>query len=69
MRLPILVACVFTVFGCGMESAGSAATIAKLQVEKAKQAKENLAQIKTDIEAAVNAAEQNRKKAEEAANN
>lgn len=69
MRQPILMACAFALFGCGVESAGTAATVAKLQAEQAKQAKENLGHIKRDIEAATNEAEQNRKKAEEAANN
>lgn len=70
MRILIIVvhtAFVFLIFGCGVESVGTAAIAAKQQAEQAKQAKENLDTIKKNIDAAANEAELNRKKAEEAA--
>ena len=69
MRTIVFTTCVFLLFGCGLESAGTAAIAAKQQAEQAKQAKENLDTIKKNIDAATNAAEQNRKKVEEAAEN
>lgn len=58
----------FAVVGCGVESAGTAATIGKLQAEQAKQGKQTLDSVKASLDAANNAAEESRQKQEEAAN-
>ncbi len=63
------IACAILLFGCGLESAGTAATVGKLQADQAKQAKETLDKVTTNLDAAMAEAEQNRKKAEEATNN
>lgn len=54
--------------GCGAETAGTAATIGKLQAEQAKQGKETIDSVKASLEAANNAVEESRQKQEEAAN-
>ncbi len=69
MRAIALAASAILLFGCGLESAGTAAIAAKQQAEQAKQGKENLDSIKRNFDAAMAEAEQNRNKAEEAANN
>lgn len=69
MRNVVLMTCIFLLFGCGVESLGTAATVGKLQADQAKQAKESMDKLKTNINAAMTEAEQSRKKAEEAANN
>jgi hypothetical protein len=56
------------VVGCGAETAGTAATIGKLQAEQAKQGKETIDSVKASLEAANNAVEESRQKQEEAAN-
>ncbi len=69
MRNMFLMTCIFFLFGCGLESVGTAASVGKLQADQAKQAKESMDKLKTNINAAMTEAEQSRKKAEEAANN
>lgn len=69
MRAIALAASAILLFGCGLESAGTAAVAAKQQAEQAKQGKESMDNIKRNLDAAMAEAEQHRKKAEEAANN
>ena len=52
--------------GCGLESAGTAATVGKLQADQAKQAKEQMDALKANLDAATKASEEKVRKAEEA---
>ncbi|NTV71266.1 MAG: hypothetical protein HGA71_14115 [Azonexaceae bacterium] len=54
-------------FGCGLETAGSAATTGKLQADEAKQAKESLDAMKTSLDAASKEADAKNRALEEAA--
>ncbi len=58
---------VLLIAGCGVESVGTAASVAKLQAEQAKQGKEKMEALKANLDTAMKEAEQNRKKAEEEA--
>ncbi|MBT9522143.1 MAG: hypothetical protein IV101_14800 [Dechloromonas sp.] len=55
--------------GCGLETAGSAATVGKLQADQAKQAKENMDAMKASLEAVNKEAEARNKVLEEAGKN
>ena len=55
--------------GCGAETVGVAATTAKLQADQAKQGKEDMDKLKANLDAANQAAQENLKQAEEAAQN
>ncbi|MBP8168458.1 MAG: hypothetical protein KAX99_02240 [Azonexus sp.] len=55
--------------GCGLETAGSAAAVGKLQAENAKQAKENMGAMKASIEASTKEAEAKNKALEDAGKN
>ena len=67
---PILLAVTsILVFGCGAESVGTAATVAKLQADQAEKAKQTLEQFKGNLETATKAAEQNTRQTEEASKN
>lgn len=68
MRAIGMLSLFLAVVGCGVETAGTAATIGKLQAEQAKQGKETIDSVKASLDAANNAAEENRHKQEEAAN-
>lgn len=52
--------------GCGLETAGTAATVGKLQAEQAKQAKEQADAMKASLEASTKDAEARNKALEEA---
>ena len=52
--------------GCGIEAAGTAATVGKLQAEQAKQAKEQADAMKASLEASTKEAEARNKALEEA---
>ena len=52
--------------GCGLESAGSAATVAKLQAEQAKQGKETLDDFKAKLDEATQVAEERTRQADAA---
>ncbi len=67
-RIPCLFL-VLSLAACGLESAGSAAVVGKLQAEQARQAKEQVGKLQADLDASLRAAEENRKKAEAAAQN
>ncbi len=67
MRTIALAVVAILLIGCGVESAGTAAIAAKQQAEQAQQAKATLDKTTKRIDAAMSEAEQNRKKAEEAA--
>ena len=55
--------------GCGAESVGTAATVAKLQADQAEKAKQTMDQFKVQLDNATKAAEQNARRAEAAAKN
>lgn len=55
--------------GCGLETAGSAATVGKLQADQAKQAKENMDAMKARLEVENKEAEARNKALEEAGKN
>lgn len=60
---------VLTLYGCGVESAGTAATVGKLQAEQARQGKEQMEAFKANLDAANKATEESAKRAEEAGKN
>ncbi len=51
--------------GCGVETSGTAAGVAKLQTEQAKRGKESLDAVRANIDAATNASQDKLKRAEE----
>lgn len=65
------IACLVALFlaGCGLETAGSAATVGKLQAENAKQAKDNMDAMKASIEASTKEMEARNKALDEAGKN
>ena len=65
MKTIVCITHILLLFGCGLEGAGTAAAVAKLQAEQAKQSKEQMEVLKTSLDSAMKEAEQNRKKAEE----
>ena len=68
MRQFICFASIFALCACGLESAGTAAAVGKLQADQAKQAKENMDTLKANLDASMKATEQSAKKAEDAGN-
>lgn len=50
--------------GCGAESAGTAAGVAKLQAEQARQGKQTLDSVKADLDAATQSTQQRLEQAE-----
>lgn len=69
MRMIVPFLLLLTVFGCGVETVGVAATTAKLQAEQAKQGKEDIDKVKASLDAANKASQENLKQAEEASQN
>lgn len=59
----------FVLCACGLESAGNAAIAGKLQSEQAKQAMGSVDKVKADLDASLKAAEEKRKKLEDAGKN
>ncbi|UCV20243.1 hypothetical protein [Ferribacterium limneticum] len=55
--------------GCGLETAGSAATVGKLQADQARQAKDNMDTMKASLDAANKEAEARNRALEEAGKN
>lgn len=68
MKTLIALAALF-LSGCGLETAGSAATVGKLQADQAKQAKENMDAMKASLDAANKEIEARNKALEEAGKN
>lgn len=68
MKTLIALAALF-LSGCGLETAGSAATVGKLQADQAKQAKENMDAMKARLEVVNKEAEARNKALEEAGKN
>jgi hypothetical protein len=66
MRLVVFLAALCLLAGCGVESAGTAATIGKLQAEQARQGKEQMDAVKASLDAAAQVVEERNKKAAEA---
>ena len=69
MRMIVPFLLLLTVFGCGVETVGVAATTAKLQADQAKQGKEDIDKVKASLDAANKASQENVKQAEEASQN
>ena len=69
MRMIVPFLLLLTLFGCGVETVGVAATTAKLQAEQAKQGKEDIDKVKASLDAANKASQENVKQAEEASQN
>ncbi|MBK7356256.1 hypothetical protein [Propionivibrio sp.] len=68
MRTAALISIVLALAGCGVESAGTAATVGKLQAEQAKQGKQQMETFKANLDAATKATEESAKRAAEEAN-
>lgn len=68
MKTLIALAALF-LSGCGLETAGSAATAGKLQADQAKQAKENMDAMKASLDTANKETEARNKALEEAGKN
>lgn len=66
---PLIALAALLLSGCGLETAGSAATVGKLQADQAKQAKENMDATKASLEAVNKEAEARNKALEEAGKN
>jgi len=66
-RVPgqLVVLAVVVLSGCGVETAGTAAGVAKLQAEQAKQGKESLDAVRANLDAAAQASQDKLKRAEE----
>lgn len=60
-----MVALMLLLAGCGVESAGTAAGVAKLQADQAKQGKESLDAAKAGLDAAAQASQDRLKRAED----
>lgn len=69
MRMIVPFLLLLTLFGCGVETVGVAATTAKLQADQAKQGKEDIDKVKASLDAANKASQENLKQAEEASQN
>ena len=69
MRKFICFASMLVLYGCGLESAGTAAAVGKLQADQARQAKENMDTLKANLDASMKATEESAKKAEAAGSN
>ncbi len=61
----LLTLAVIVLGGCGVETAGTAAGVAKLQAEQAKQGKETLDAVRANLDAAAQASQDKLKRAEE----
>jgi len=61
----LLMLAVIVLSGCGLETAGTAASVAKLQAEQAKQGKESLDAVRANLDAAAQASQDKLKRAEE----
>lgn len=69
MKSIFLVVSATFLFGCGAESVGTAATVAKLQADQAEKAKQTMEQFKVQLDTATKAEQQNARQAEDAARN
>ena len=69
MRTVISFLLLLSLFGCGAETVGAAATVAKLQAEQAKQGKADMDKFKANLDAATKASEERIKQTEEAGQN
>ncbi len=61
----MLTLAVIALSGCGVEAAGTAADVAKLQAEQARQGKESLDAVRANLDAAAQASQDKLKRAEE----
>ncbi len=61
----MLTLAVIVLSGCGVETAGTAAGVAKLQAEQARQGKESLDAVRANLDAAAHASQDKLKRAEE----
>ena len=61
----MLTLAVIALSGCGVETAGTAVGVAKLQAEQARQGKESLDAVRANLDAAAQASQDKLKRAEE----
>lgn len=66
MHRPLFILLAVALAGCGVEVAGTAATVGAARVEEAKQAQKNKEQFEQRLDAAMQAAQQQREAAEQA---
>ncbi len=66
---PLIALAALLLSGCGLETAGSAATVGKLQADQARQAKDNMDAMKASLDAANKEAEARNRALEEAGKN
>ena len=66
MHRPLFILLAVALAGCGVEVAGTAATIGAARVEEAKQAQQNKEQFEQRLDATMQAAQQQREAAEQA---
>ncbi len=66
MHRPLIILLAVALTGCGVEVAGSAATVGAARVEEARQAQQNKEQFEQRLDATMQAAQQQREAAEQA---
>lgn len=66
MHRPLIILLAVALTGCGVEVAGTAATVGAARVEEAKQAQQNKEQFEQRLDATMQAAQQQREAAEQA---
>lgn len=66
MKTILICATAFILFGCGIETATTAATAAKLQADQAKEGQRTMDKAKADIDAAMKQSDERMKQAESA---
>lgn len=66
MHRPLFILLAVALAGCGVEVAGTAATVGAARVEEAKQAQQNKEQFEQRLDATMQAAQQQREAAEQA---
>ncbi|MFZ2971342.1 MAG: hypothetical protein WA049_01775 [Ferribacterium limneticum] len=66
---PLIALAALLLSDCGLETAGSAATVGKLQADQARQAKDNMDAMKASLDAANKEAEARNRALEEAGKN
>ena len=64
MKFTMICATVFMLLGCGVETATTAATAAKLQADQAKETQKTMDKAKADIDAAMKQSDERLKQAE-----
>lgn len=68
LRLIAVVCATLALVGCGVETAGTAAVVGKMQADQASQAKQSLDSVKASLETAGQQSEERLRQAESATN-